>query len=316
LGRLPSRAAHFPLPFSLFSQRASSHPRPKSAARATPSLSLSLFRSLTAGTRLLALLPPDRALPLSLWSLGPACQRPGSSLLPSSSPRTGRPKSPASPSAGPARRDPRPGLYLAPADPLHLISYAAATPNPSAAAPFWSAAPSLCAAVHPSLRCTPALAKACSSFAIPPGSSPRLPPSTPSPAHAGFKPEDCRRYPAPPLRFLAASDPRTSLTPVGPSQDLHESTHSDQKPGGALHHLPPRAPPIPAARPSSPTSLRRSSGSFRPSVSTTSSPRSSCARCRGPRLALVAETRAPAMRCRAYPPLSSCVPPEPPRAPA
>jgi hypothetical protein len=34
------------------------------------------------------------------------------------------------------------------------------------------------------------------------------------------------------LRFLAAGDPRTSLTPVGPLQDLHESIHGDQKHGG------------------------------------------------------------------------------------
>jgi hypothetical protein len=168
--------------------------------------------------------------------------------------------------------------------------------------------------MHPSLRCTPAPAKARSSFAIPPGSSPRLPPSTPSPACAGIEPEDRRRYPTPPLRFLAG-DRRTSLTPVGPSQDLHELTRDDQKPRGALHYLPPRAPPVPAARPSSPASLRRSSGPFRPSVSTTSSPRSSCARCRGPRLALVAGTRAPVMPRRADPPPSSCAPPEPPRAP-
>jgi hypothetical protein len=132
------------------------------------------------------------------------------------------------------------------------------------------------------LRCIPAPAKAHSSFAVPPGSSPRLPPSTPSPACAGIEPEDRSWYPALPLRFLAADDPRTSLTPVGPSQDLHESTHGDQKPGGPcvvfLRERRSSPPPVLIAGQLAPL-LRP----IQASVSTTSSSWSSCARCSGPK---------------------------------
>jgi hypothetical protein len=52
---------------------------------------------------------------------------------------------------------------------------------------------------------------------------------------------------APPPRFLTAVSPPTLLTPVGPSQDLHESTHGDQKPGAPLHRPSHEARPVSAA---------------------------------------------------------------------
>jgi hypothetical protein len=240
-------------PFPFLSPRPSTHPRPSSptlgSARTPP---LSLFRSLTAETRLSALLPqPERSLSLSLWSLGPARQGPNTSLLPSSSLRTSRPKSPSSPSTGPAHRDPRPGLYLAPADPLHLISYPAAAPNPSAAAPFFSAVPSLCAAMHPSLRCTPAQAKTRSSSASLPGCFPRLPLSTPSPA----APESSLRAAAGELlhhgNFLTARGILAVLTPCTPPQAPPEAIQGAQHPGVLLRRPSPRASTSSAARPPS-----------------------------------------------------------------
>jgi hypothetical protein len=80
---------------------------------------------------------------------------------------------------------------------------------------------------------------------------------------AGIKPEDRRWYPTPPLRFLTTGDPRTSLTPVEPSQDLHESAHGDQKPGDACISSPrerrPSPPLSPRRRPACAASLARSS---------------------------------------------------------